>query len=136
MSSGTLLQCLYSSSTLLSNLLLDICIKVLRPMGTLPIHNYTNNIILEVALKLILHPYATFYLQLTMNSIGLSLKMVPMIPATQIRVVMTPAVMSRAPPEIIVLPVTKEKLSFSLINQPPTPMTVKAMACKDKLTID
>ena len=69
---------------------------------------------------------------LTMKSIGLSLKMVPMIPTAQIMVVMIPAVTSRAPPDIMLFPVTKEKSSFSLISQPPIPMTVKAMACKGK----
>ena len=69
---------------------------------------------------------------LTMKSIDLSLKMVPMIPTAQIMVVMIPAVMSRAPPEMMLLPVTKEKSSFSVISQPPIPMTVKAMACKSK----
>ena len=63
-----------------------------------------------------------------MKSMGLSLKMVPMMPTAQMSVVTIPAVISRAPPEMILLPVTKEKSSFSLINQPPTPMTVKAMA--------
>lgn len=67
-----------------------------------------------------------------MKSMGLSLKMVPMMPAAQMRVVTIPAVMSKAPPEIMLFPVTKEKSSFSLINQLPTPMTVKAMAYEDK----
>ena len=62
-----------------------------------------------------------------MTSTGLSLKMVPMIPTAQMRVVMIPAATSRAPPEMMLLPVTKEKSSFSLISQPPTPMTVNAM---------
>ena len=72
---------------------------------------------------------------LTMKSIGLSLKMVPMIPTAQITVVIIPAVMSRAPPDIMLFLVTKEKSSFSLISQPPIPMTVKAMACKSKINI-
>ena len=52
-------------------------------------------------------------LTLTMKSMGLSLNKVPKIPTAQIMVVMIPAAMSIAPPEIIVFPVTKEKSSFS-----------------------
>ena len=67
-----------------------------------------------------------------MKSKGLSLKIVPMIPTPQMRAVMIPAVMSRAPPDMMPFPVTNEKSSFSLISQPPTPITVKAMACRNK----
>ena len=55
------------------------------------------------------------------------MKMAPMMPATQTRVVTIPETMSRAPPETMLLPVTKETSSFSWTSQAPMPMTIKAM---------